>query len=117
MKISGYILKETEVSNAVILCYKDYKKAKNVYDELEKERYKQNMHTRTYLTFMWNPEDQYPCKVVVQFINRNKDVYVNPPKFPIKGVDLDEFQERTFLSCANLEDCHIIYSGDVPKIK
>lgn len=71
MKIIGYVLKETEVSNATILCYKNYKKARDTYDE----------------------------------------------KFPINGIDLDEFQERTFLSCVDLEDCQIIYSGDVPKIK
>ena len=69
------------------------------------------------LIFVWNPEDQYPCKIVVEFINRNKDVYVVSPKFPINGVDLDEFQERTLLSCVDLEECNIIYSGDVHKIK
>lgn len=117
MKITGYVLKETEVSNAVILCYKDYKKARYTYDELVTERFGQSMGARVRLIFIWNPEDQYPCNVIVEFINRNKDVCVNPPKFPIKGVDLDEFQERTFLSCVNLEECDIIYSGDVPKIK
>lgn len=117
MKITGYILKETEVSNAIILCYKDYKKAIDVYDELVTEKFGQNMHTRVHLIFVWNPEDKYPCKVVVEFINRNKDIYINPPKFPFNGVDLDEFQERTFLSRIDLEECHIIYAGDVPKIK
>ena len=43
MKIIVYVLKETEVSNAVILCYKDYKKARDTYDELVKERFGQNM--------------------------------------------------------------------------
>lgn len=33
MKISGYILDGTDMDNAVIFCYKDYKKAKDVYDK------------------------------------------------------------------------------------
>jgi len=119
MKVTGYVLKETEISNAIIFCYKDYKKARDTYDELVTERFGQDMRARVRLVFIWSPEDQYSCKVVVEFINRNKDIYVDPPKFPfpIEGVDLDEFQERTFLSCVDLEECDIIYSGDVHKIR
>lgn len=117
MKVTGYVLKETEISNAIIFCYKDYKKARDTYDELVTERFGQDMRARVRLVFIWSPEDQYSCKVVVEFINRNKDTYVDSPKFPIEGVDLDEFQERTFLSCVDLEECDIIYSGDVHKIR
>lgn len=116
MKLEGFVIKEIEVENAIILCYKDYNVAKITYDRLEEEKYNQSMHTRVRLRFLWSPEEEYPCKIVVEFINRNKNIYVNPPRLPFEGSDLDEFQEITFMNSVGLEDCKILYSGDVPKI-
>ncbi len=115
MKIKGFIIDEIDVENAIILCYKDYKTAKDIYGRLEEQRFKQSLHNRVRLKFVWFPGEEY--KVVVEFINRNKNVYVDPPKFPFEGTDLDEFQEITFMNSVNLGDCKMIYSGDVPKIR
>lgn len=117
MKLEGFVIKEIEVGNAIILCYKDYKMAKITYDRFEEEKYNQGMHTRVRLRFLWSPEEEYQCKIVVEFINRNKDVCANPPKLPFEGSDLDEFQELTFMNSVGIEDCKISYSGDVPKIR
>ena len=116
MKIKGFIINEIEISNAIILCYKDYELAKDVYDKFVEQRYKYGFHTRTYLRFVWSPGEEYECKVVVEFINRNKDTYIDPPKFVFQGTDLDEFQEMTFMSSVDIKEGKIIYSGDVPRI-
>lgn len=117
MKLEGFIIKETEVQNAIILCYKDYDMAKNVYEKLREQKDKGFMLNRVLLRFIWSPQEEYQCKIAVEFVNRNKNVYVNPPMLPFEGTDLDEFEERTFLDSVDIKDCHIIYSGDVPKIK
>lgn len=116
MKILGYILQEEEVNDAVILCYIHNKMAKDMYSKLKQEKYRQNMHHRIKIRLIWSPDEEYQYKIVIEFINRNKNIYVNPPKFLFEGSDLDEFQERMFLSIVNIEDCKILYSGDVPNI-
>lgn len=117
MKLEGFIIEEIDVSNAIVLCYKNCRYAKEIYDKLEEQRFKQSLYGRTRLRFIWSPEDEYECKVVVEFFNRNKDVYVNPPRFPFPGTDMDEFQEITFMNSVNIGDCKIIYCGDVPTIR
>lgn len=117
MRLEGFIIDKIEVENAIILCYKNYNMAKITYDRLKEERYNQSMGARVRLRFLWSPEEEYQCRIVVEFINRNKNVYANPPILPFEGSDLDEFQEITFMSSVDLNDCKISYSGDVPKIR
>lgn len=117
MKIEGFVIDDIEVENAIILSYKDYNMAKITYDRFKEEKYNQSMGARVRLRFLWSPKEEYRCKIVVEFINRNKDVCANPPKLPFEGDDLDEFQELTFMNSVGLEDCKISYSGDVPKIR
>lgn len=117
MKVEGFVIEKIEVGNAIILSYKDYNMAKITYDRFEEEKYDQNMGARVRLRFLWSPEEEYPCKIVIEFINRNKDVCADPPKLPFEGSDLDEFQELTFMNSVGIEDCKISYSGKVPKIR
>jgi len=118
MKIKGFIIDEIEVGNAIVLCYKDYKMAKDVYDRLEEQKCKQNFFShRVWLRFIWSLDLEYQYKIVVEFINRNKDIYAKPPKFPFEGTDLDEFEEWSFMNPVDIKECKIIYSGDVPEIK
>lgn len=91
--------------DCIILCYNNFDNLKLVYESLE---HKASAQIR--LMIIVTPFDE-PCfKIVIEFINRNKDVYLTGC-IP-KNLESDEERERKFLSNVNKFD-KIIYIGDI----
>lgn len=104
----GIELKETEINeNCIILCYNNLDEMKSVFDVL---KYKTN--SKINLKVIITPFDDPKFKIIIRFINRNKDVY-QPGCIPT-NIKTDFQREIDFLSNINTYD-KIIYVGDVIK--
>jgi len=108
-KMVGFEIKEVELDgNCIIFCYNDYKTLKSTYNTL-----KNKTPSQIQLIVIVAPLDECAFNLVVKFINRNKDCYLEG--YIPKDIESDESRERQFLSNINGFN-KIIYVGDVIKV-
>jgi len=100
--------------NCIVLCYYDYEVLKKMYEFLEhKTKYEFLEHktnNQIRLRIIVTPFDEPNFKIVVEFINRNKDCYC--VGYMPENILSDEDREKKFLSNITEFD-KIIYIGDV----
>jgi hypothetical protein len=106
MELLGFVIETVEVKDGIILCYKNYNDAKSVFDKFQEKI----SPMRTRLKLIVSPEEEYGCKVIVEFINRVENTYHLPVQ---DRINRDRRTEVDLMNSIDIGNCKVIYTGDV----